>query len=326
MVNSIVLANWFQRGRGTAIGIAAAGIGVGTMVGVPALQRIIEVAGWRTAYLCIGAVVLLVIPPIALKFHRHRPEDMGLLPDGGPAKQKASDAGRPRALTRVVDKAWAERAWDVRSAVRTRRFWLLFATLLLAPLAHQGVMVHQVAYLVDRGLDPMLGASLVGLVGISGSAGKILWGWISDRIGREGAYSLGMLCIIAGVVLLSGLSDVAQTWRLYAYAVIFGMGYGTSAPLNPAIVADIFQGKRFGSIYGVIYIGAGSGAAFGPWASGLIFDLTRSYDLAFVLASLAAALSMVCVWLAAPRKVRQVPGVAARIRASEPERVGQPSG
>lgn len=313
MVQSIVLANWFSRRRGTAIGLAAAGIGVGTLVGVPALQKLIEVAGWRTAYLCLGAVILVVIPPLAIKFHRHRPEDMGLLPDGGPPRQPAEERRRP--ATRVVDQAWAEHTWTVRDALRTRRFWFLGAMLFFAPLAHQAVMVHQVAYLVDRGLHPMFGASLVGLVGISGSAGKILWGWVSDRIGREGAYSLGMLCIVCGIVLLSSLSDATQTWRLYAYALVFGMGYGASAPLNPAIVADVFQGRRFGSIYGMVYIGAGAGAALGPWTSGLVFDLTRSYDGAFLLSSLAALLSLVFVWLAAPGKVRQVPGVAARSRA-----------
>lgn len=310
MANFIVLANWFSRRRGTAIGIAASGIGVGMLVFVPGLQLLINATGWRNAYLILGLVVLVIIPAVAAIFHRQRPEDMGLLADGGDVGNLAAD--RPRPTLRVVDRVWADTSWTVRSAAATRRFWFLLTAFVLGALAHQSVMVHQVAYLVDNGLDPMLGASMVGLVGIFGSAGKVFWGWLSDRIGREGAYGLGMVSVVVGVLLLSLIAGSSHSWLIYAYAVVFGVGYGVSAPLSPVIIADIFQGKRFGSIYGTIYIGSGAGAAIGPWVSGLLFDRTENYAASFAMAVAAAVLSTVCIWLAAPRKVRQVPGVAAR--------------
>lgn len=312
MANFVVLANWFSRRRGTAVGIASSGIGLGMLIIVPSLQAIINTAGWRTALLALGLTVLVVVPAVAAIFHRHRPEDMGLLPDGGPAAVGKAAAARPRPALRVVDHAWAERNWTIRSAAATGRFWLMLCAFLLGSLSHQSVMVHQVAYLVDRGLDPMWGASMVGLVGICGSGGKVLWGWVSDRIGREGAYTLGMACVLAGVLILGLVVDPTQPWRTYLYAAVFGVGYGVTAPLSPLIIADVFQGKRFGSIYGMVYIGSGAGAAIGPWVSGLLFDLTRSYTASFTMSVVAAALSALGIWLAAPRKVRQVPGLAAR--------------
>lgn len=311
IVNFTVLANWFSRRRGTATGIAASGIGVGMLLLVPALQAIINTAGWRSAYIAVGGLVLVVVPTVAFVFHRQRPEDMGLLPDGGTAGLKKTAAARPPQL-RVVDERWAAKSWNIRSALSTRRFWLLFGGYMCGTLSHQSVMVHQVAYLTDRQFDPMLGATVVGLVGIFGSVGKIFWGWLSDRIGREGAYALGMGSLVLGIFVLSTVADSSQLWAVYLYAVVFGIGYGVFAPLTSSIAADVFQGRRFGSIYGVLYVGNGAGSAIGPWVSGALFDATHSYVVALAMATGAAVVSALAVWLAAPRKVRQVPGVVAR--------------
>lgn len=186
-VNFSVLANWFSRRRGTAVGIASAGIGVGTAVLVPASQYIIQIAGWRAAYVFLAVLVLVIVPPLTLAFQRHRPEDLGLLPDGGPGERQN---GKALPQMRIVDKAWASRDWTVRAAVRTGRFWWLFVGLLFGTLCHQSLMVHQVAFLRDQGFNPMLAASAVGLVGLCGSVGKVGWGWVSDRIGREPSYAL----------------------------------------------------------------------------------------------------------------------------------------
>lgn len=311
IVNFTVLANWFSRRRGTAIGIAAAGIGVGMLLLVPLLQYVINLAGWRTAYLVMGIIVLVVVPGLALLFHRQRPEDMGLLPDGGPAALRKTASGPPPQI-KIVNEAWARRAWTVRGALGTRTFWLLFAGYACGTLSHQSVMVHQVAYLTDRRFDPMLGASVVGLVGIFGSVGKVFWGWASDHIGREYAYGLGMAGMAAGIVVLSQVVDASQVMGVYLYTLVFGIGYGVFSPMTSSISADLFQGKRFGSIYGVLYVGSSIGSAVGPWVSGMVFDATRSYQAALAMAACAALLSAVAIWLAAPRKVRLVPGMAAR--------------
>ncbi|MHB1006152.1 MAG: MFS transporter [Chloroflexota bacterium] len=311
LVNFSVLANWFSRRRGTATGLAAAGIGVGTLILVPGSQMVINLAGWRMAYVVLAVVTLVAVPWVAMVFYRHHPEEMGLLPDGGSGN--APPAGcRPPAQVRIADESWARREWSVGVAVRTRAFWMLFVSMMAGTVSHQSVMIHQVAYLTDRGFDPMLGASLVGMVGLFGSVGKVFWGWISDRIGREVTWTLGMGCVILGVIVLWTINDVSRPWVTYLYAGLFGFGYGVNAPLCSAAAADLFQGKRFGSIYGALYVGSGTGSSLGPWLSGVLFDLTGAYFASIVMSVIAGFISVAAFWIAAPRKVREVPGVAAR--------------
>jgi MFS family permease len=317
MVSFTVLSNWFSRRRGTAIGIAASGIGLGTFVLVPLSQYVINIAGWRMAYIVLGAVVLVTIPALTLLFQRHRPEDMGLLPDGGPAAVSKLAGGRAPAQMRIVNAAWANCAWTARSAACTRRFWFLFLGLAFGTISHQSVMIHQVAYLTGKQFDPMLGATVVGLVGLFGSVGKISWGWVSDRIGREGAYSLGMVCVILGVLVLSLIGDPSQIAYVYVYAMLFGVGYGVFSPLASSTAADLFQGRSFGSIYGLLWLGSGIGSSIGPWASGALFDATGTYAASYVMSFVAAFLSIAAFWLAGPRQVRQVPGVAARRQTTD---------
>lgn len=304
-----MLANWFFRRRGMALGLAASGIGVGVFAVVPVLQYIITTSGWRTAYAVLGVGVLLTIPTVGLLFYRQRPEEFGLLPDGGPGVAKTPTGSLPPRLL-VVDAAWAARRWDARSAITTHRFWLLLVAFAFGTLALQTIMAHQVAYLVDRKFDPFLAAAVVGLLGLCSSVAKALWGWASDRFGRELIYSLGVACLVLGILVLGLIADASQAWAAYLYALAFGVGYGVYAPLMPAMAADIFQGPRFASVYGAIYVGTGVGSALGPWLGGFLFDATGSYALALAISACAAAISVAAVWAAAPRQVRQVPGVA----------------
>ncbi|MHB1005711.1 MAG: MFS transporter [Chloroflexota bacterium] len=316
-VNTAVLANWFSRRRGTAIGLASAGIGVGTAVLVPTSQYIIGVAGWRAAYVFLAVLVVVIVPPLTFAFQRHRPEDMGLLPDGGPAGEAK---GRPAPQLVVVDRQWAARIWTVKAAVGTKRFWWLFAGLFFGTLCHQSLMIHQVAYLRDRGFDAMVAASAVGLVGLSGSIGKVGWGWVSDRLGREAAYALGMLWVVGGILLLGFIATGDQQALLYVYAITFGVGYGVYSPLASAASADLFQGRRYGAIYGLLWVGSAGGSSIGPWLSGLLYDSTGTYLPSLGMSFVAAFLSIGAFWLSSPGKVRQVPGIAARALRSTTKR------
>lgn len=307
-----VLNNWFIRKRGTAGGLATSGIGVGMLLLVPLLQGIINSHGWRTAYLVLAAVTLLVVPTLAFTVFRYRPQDMGLLPDGeGPARHNASSRGSlASADAAIVDREWAATEWTLARAAATSRFWYLVFGRLLEMTALQMVLVHQAAYMVDAGFDKMLAASVVGAIGIVGSGGKIMWGAVSDRIGRELSYTLAFTTGTAGVVLLLSIGPASPPWMLYVYALVYGVCYGASAVLCPVLSADIFHSKRFGSILGGIYVGSGVGSAIGAFLAGYIFDATRSYSWAFILMIPAMWTSCLLFWLAGPRKVRMVAGRA----------------
>ena len=303
-----VVSRWFSNQRGLAIGIASAGIGLGIVAMVPISQYLISSFGWRSAYLILAGVALVGIVPHAALLQLGGPEQLGLKPDGRAADvptARPAKAARKRGLV-VVDRKWASYPWTISSALRTARFWLLLANLLLSVLTNQMLWVHQVAYLVDTGYDKMLAASVAGFAGLVSMPGKIFWGAVADRLGRELTFTLGIATMLLAIGLLVLTGSVQAVWLVLVFAVTFALGYAINAPLTPSAAADIFAGRRFGSIYGLLNVGMGLGGAFGAWLAGYVFDVTGSYVVAFALAAVGSTASVVCMWLAAPRKVRRV--------------------
>lgn len=212
----------------------------------------------------------------------------------------------------MVDKAWVSTEWTMGKAARTVRFWAFFgANFLMWGLGFNLLISHQVAYMVGVGHSNTLAASVVGVYGIANILGN-LNGFVSDRIGRERAYTLGTVGAITAVVILILAADPALPWLLYLYAPLLGLSFGIMAPTGTAAVADLFQGKSFGSIVGLTVAGFGIGGAVGPWLGGFIFDMTGSYLPAFTVSITAMALASGLIWLAAPRKVRLVSGMASQ--------------
>lgn len=321
-----LVSNWFVRKRGTAWGLAASGTGFGMFVIVGFfVPWIIEQYGFRWAYVILGVLGIGIIFPLTTLFLRHWPHDIGLAPDGDPPVLREEDQeamgwkerkGKIEKLDRaVVDPTWVETEWTLARAARTFRFWMLLASLFFFALSLYGVMMHQVQHAVDVGFDKTMASSAFGIVGLLGMIGKFGWGVLSDRIGREITYILGVLSNVVAISIFLSLSDPSQVWILYGFAIFFGLGYGIAQPVTTAIIADLFQGKSLGVIMGFIVSGAAIGGAIGPVFSGYVFDVTGSYRIAFLTAIVNVCLSGVFAWLAAPRKVRLVAGKARAIRA-----------
>jgi MFS family permease len=308
---SLFLPNWFVRRRGLATGIAFAGVGVGSIVLLPAVQIVIESAGWRTACWTMGMLVLIVLAPINLLL-RKRPEDLGLQPDGDAAPEPTTTA-QP---SNVVDPTWAAVDWTLGRAMRTARFWWIALGYFCALYAWYAVQVHQTKYLIELGFSSTVAAWALGFVSLVGIPGQIALGHISDRVGREWVWTVGSLgfgvCYLA--LLLLQAFPVAPL--LYAMVAVQGaLGYGLTSVLA-AIVAEIFQGKHFGTIFGTLMLGAIAGGAVGPWATGALFDAHGNYTIAFWLGVAVSVVSALAIWQAAPRKVRAVAGRMHRVPAA----------
>ena len=305
-VPCVTLVNrWFADKRGAAMGIASAGIGLGTVTVVPLVQQMISTIGWRSAFLALAALSLLLITPQAAYLLKGSPGELGLAPDGGGKRSQA--AGRASRPMVVVDLKWAARPWSVATAATTHRFWLLGATMFFGILTNQMLWVHQAAYLVDHGYDRMLAASMVGLAGLVSMPAKVFWGSLADRVGREGAYTMGVATMLLAIGLLILTGILPMVWLVPLFAVAFASGYAVTAPILPVSVADVFGGRNFGSIFGVINLNTGLGAAVGAWLAGLVFDISGSYVAAFLAAAGSSVVSVICMWLAGPRRVRRVP-------------------
>ena len=302
--HSLFLPNWFVRRRAMAIGIAFSGVGIGAMVLLPWLQAIIVEKGWRASCWAMGLLVFLVLGPINLLVRR-RPEDLGLLPDGG---ERGSDGSGKRAPTNVVDAAWAATDWTLARAIRTGRFWWIVVGYFCALFAWYAVQVHQTKYLVEIGFSPLVAAWALGIVSAAGIPGQISLGALSDRIGREWVWTAGCLgfgiCYAALIAMEHNPSDAL----LYLMVVSQGfLGYALTSVMGP-IVAEVFEGPHFGSVFGTVTVALILGGAAGPWAAGAIHDATGSYRIAFELAIGCCVVSALAIWIAAPRNVRMVPG------------------
>lgn len=304
--NSAILANWFVKRRGAAFGILNAGFGLCGSVTLLA-QWLISTVGWRMAFLVLSVIPPTIVAPLTLIFIRHRPQDIGLLPDGA-SRVEPDEAEAAQESPLLLDEEGAQNEWTVPKAVRTYRFWALFLTSFFVwGFGCSIIFVHQIAFFVDIGFTAVFAASIAffhGAVSLIGNGGGLL----SDRIGREKIFSLACAGIVLGTFLLITIKDTSSPWLVYLFAVIFGLGVGGVGPAFTASVADIFHGRSFGVINGLVETGFAAGAIFGPWLAGYIYDVNGSYTLAFFILILAVGAAIACMWIASPRKVRSIGG------------------
>ena len=302
----VFLPNWFARRRGLAMGVAFSGVGIGGILLLPLFQTAIDGIGWRQGCWAFAVLLLAVVVPLNALLQRQRPEDLGLRPDGddAPAETEIA-AARP---DNVVDPAWTAVDWTIFRAARTVRFWLIAGGYFGAMFAWYAILVHQTKYLLDLGVDAGQAALALGLVGMFGVLGQPVLGHLSDRIGREWVWTISVVGFAAAYVLLLIMQDQPSLVLVYLMVAAQGLfGYGLAAVYG-AVPADIFQGPRYGTIFGTLTIAGSVGAAAGPWLTGALFDLTGSYASSFRIAIGLSLVSALLIWLAAPRKVRVVAG------------------
>ena len=113
---------------------------------------------------------------------------------------------------------------------------------------------------------------------------------------------MGLICGCIGLVSLLLLEATGAKNLVSAFLIFFGMGWGATAPIFMSASADLFKGKIYGLIYGLVEAGIGVAGAIGAWVAGFIFDKTRSYQAAFILEIIVFLISCCFVWIAAPRK------------------------
>ena len=302
--HSAFIPKWFARKRGLAIGIAMSGIGFGMLFLVPLVEKSITAYGWRTTYLYLAGLVLFAAGPLNVIFSRRRPEDMNLRPDGdGP--EETTQRSLSRMVVTVVDRNWANQDWTLKKAIGTQRFWFLVMAFFFGSWVYQGTLLHAISAMVDYGLSREGAAYYFGILGIVGSGGKIVFGYLSDVMGRERITVLAGIFVVAGIFCLMEMTGMIGLLPLL-FAILFGLGYGAAAPVFPSMSADIFLGNSFGLIFAVICIGGGVGGSMGAFISGFLRDITGSYSISFYLYFISIFLSCLFVCLAGPGKVRRM--------------------
>lgn len=295
------LANWFVKRRGLILGLGQMGGGLSFTYGIVA-EFIISQLGWRYAYLVLGFVLIALLLPIHLLLFYYRPENRGLIALGA---AEPTDTGNSAKKTNTVTEPESP-DWTLGLAMKTYQLWfLLLSNFFFWGIGTYMILAHQVKFVVEVGYSGMFAASVFALFGIFLSAGQ-LSSSISDWIGREKVVTLATALTIVSLVALISVRDTSHPFLLYGYAVCFGYGAGLYSPTIFAGAADLFYGRHFGSISGLILTGMGIGGAIGPWLGGYIYDISGSYISAFVFSLISFVLAWITFLIAAPGNAKKL--------------------
>jgi MFS family permease len=296
VVGAAVITRWFTRRRGTALSLLGTFSMAAISLFVPIVMWLILVAGWRTAYLVLAVVTIIVCLPLGLWVVRETPESMGLAPDGGP-EASPSSAGR-----NLIERT------PVADAVQTASFWQLAGGLFTCGFSMSLLSAHGVPMLTDHGFHPMVASWALGVLGGSSMLFSMALGVAADRYGKRPV----LAWLYGGRVLaFSALFLVRDDVRLLLVAAAFGGATmaGTLA-MSSALTGDIFGRFSVGSIFGVIFLVHQTGAALGSWLGGALFELGGGYGAAFTVAAVLL-LGAAVVSLTIDERFRvRVPGLA----------------
>jgi OFA family oxalate/formate antiporter-like MFS transporter len=260
---------WFVKRRGFASGLAVSGIGVGTLVMPPLASWLIDILGWRNAYLALGGFAAIIGVGMSWLL-ADDPRDRGTGPDGVPPEANASGPGRAGA--------------SIGEAIRSPQFAGLYAACLISSFGVFVPFVHLVPYALDHHIDQSAAVLLLGAIGVGSTVGRFFLGALADRIGRHSfllAMFIGMAAALSIWVIAAGFLSLA------VFALLFGIFYGGWVAILPAVVMDHFGGRNVSGIIGFLYTSVAIGTLVGPSTAGFIFDVRHSYTLP-ILASIGA--------------------------------------
>ncbi len=285
--HNALISFWFVRRRATAIGIASMGQGVGALVMVPLTQLLIDQIGWRWTYVVTGSMLLLVLLPANALFQRRKPEEVGQFPDGD-TTPGAEIPGRH-------SQRAGERDWTLRDAVRSFPFWCITLGHLALGTALFLINTHAIAHFVAVGYEKLTASFYFGLIGFIRIGATIIWGSLSDRLGRSNAYAVATLVTALGVVGMIAMTVDAPLWLVYLTIALYGIGHSAGNPTYGAVIGDIFSGRKIGVIFGFLEISFGFGSAFGSWIGGYLFDANGSYAWSFAVCLVCFTISGVAI-------------------------------
>lgn len=259
-------ARWFIKRRGMMSGIVKIGTGVGIMIMPLVAAWLISSHGWRTSFEVIG-IALFIAMVLGAQLLRRDPAQMGQLPDG----EKTGNG---------VNLRLHESGLSLAQAVRTMRFWMLCPAFLTVLFCTFTVIVHFAPYVVDLGFSVSFGATMISVIGGASIIGRLVMGITGDRIGSKRAL---LICFTILIASFSWLQLAREIWALSIFALVYGFCHGGFYALISPTVAEFFGTRSHGAIFGVVIFSGSVGGAIGPLVTGYIFDITASYQAAFLL-------------------------------------------
>jgi MFS family permease len=271
---SMLISRWFRDRMSTAMGVAYAGFGTGTILVVPLAQHAIELQGWRDTYWMMGVVALALLPLLVLL----------------PWQRITGES--PRKSTTQPDTVSATRG-GVRAAIRTREYWQIVQLFSFTSMTTFAVITQVVPFLVQSGLSPLAAASAFGSAGLLSIFGIMTAGFAADRFGFRRTVTASFAGTFLGIVSLLVFSWMPAPWLVIAFVIGFGSAMGARGPIVSSLAARHFGGAGFATIYGTMFAWMSTSGAAAAFIAGWLYDLTGGYGagLLFAMATVLVAVS-----------------------------------
>jgi MFS family permease len=277
-------ARWFVKRRTLMTGIVLTGVGAGTAIVPPVTSRLISAYDWPKSYLMLGAIVLVAVIVVAQLLRRE--------PTLTEQRQFGESEGPKQ---EVIPET---RHFSLGDAVRTGRFWLASGMFFCFGFSVYTIMAHIVLDAGGLGISPVTAANTLAILGGLSIAGRIVLGSAADRFGNRQVFIIGFILM---AVALFWVVPHRELWGLYLFAAVFGFAFGGCAAAESPLVARLFGLSSHGLILGVMnLLGFTFGAAVGPLIAGHIFDVTSSYQLAFIVTGAVNVAGLILTVLLSP--------------------------
>ncbi len=272
-----MVPRWFQTRKGLMSGVLTSGIGLGMVVGPLAATLLLQHFDWRNAYIMVG-IAAIVVMVAAAQFLRNK--------KGGAAQSVPDKRAEMRTASALMP------AYSFSQIMRTRTFALLCIIYFCFGFCLHTTMVHIVPMATDLHIEERAAAAILSVIGLGSIGGKVLTGGVSDKIGVKITLNLSFILLF---VALAWVQFTGTLWTFYLFGILFALAYGGVMALQSLIIVDHFGLAAAGVTTGVVTFAYTIGGALGPFITGLVFDLSGNYSLAFIIAGLLALLAAVTV-------------------------------
>jgi MFS family permease len=280
-----IVARWFVKRRSLMTGIVLGGSSIGGLIGPPVISRLISTYDWRKSCIILGSICLLVII-VAAQFLRRDPTQRGQVPHG---ENKEEEQGLK------LDT----RALSLKEAIYTKQLWLVFSLLFCLGFCISAVTVHIVPYATDVGISAISAANFLAALWGTGIIGNLVLGTVGDRMGNRHVFIISFVLMAATLIWLAWATEV---WMLYLFAVVFGFARGGTGIAQSPLIAELFGLRAHGVIFGLAVLGYAFGSTTGPFVAGYIFDITTSYQMAFLISAVLGVIGLILSALLTPTK------------------------
>lgn len=261
------IARWYDRRRGTAVGVVASGQALAGIVWPPVFGNVMEAVGWRAMFLWFGVFALVVMLPVCWLV-RYKPP-AALPADGGSEPRAAAGRARSRARRRAAP-------------LSPRAVQLILCTAIIGCCTAMALPLgHLVAYVTDLGHPITSGVQVLAVALLAAFLCRLMvLGPLADRLG-----GLRALLVFSGLqaAMLAALTVVHDLTGLYVVAALYGLGYGGVFPSYAVAVRDHLPIMEVGRRTGVVFLFGAAAMGFGSWMGGVLYDATGAYTLAFAI-------------------------------------------